>query len=338
MRIGITCGDPAGIGGEVILKSLARVYDPSSSLLLFGSRRSLEESELVLCANPNYERWVRRFEATANPKEGQVGLVDVGTPLAMDFAFGRHDPANATIQWRSFQLALDALDQGSLDAVVTGPWNKGLLTTIGMTPVGHTEILAERYRAPHHVMMLAGPTLRVSLVTTHLPIAEVAASLTLERIAAVIETTARELDRFFGVSRPRIAVCGLNPHAGEGGAMGFEELQIIDPAIAVARQRLDGVVINGPFPADTLFSAWAGSADPPYDAVVCMYHDQGLIPLKLLDFGGSINLTLGLPIIRTSPDHGTAYDIAGKGCADATSMSVAIEAARAAVKRKSQNP
>jgi 4-hydroxythreonine-4-phosphate dehydrogenase len=176
-------------------------------------------------------------------------------------------------------------------------------------------------------MMLAGERLRVSLVTTHVPLSRVSQELTSQRVEQVIRTTVSDLRRWFGIEAPQIAVCGLNPHAGEAGHLGLEEREVIEPTLArLAGELGEGVGLVGPLPSDTLFARYGGGS-APYDAVICMYHDQGLIPLKLLHFGESANLTLGLPVLRTSVDHGTAYDIAGRGQADASSMRYAMELA-----------
>jgi 4-hydroxythreonine-4-phosphate dehydrogenase len=203
--------------------------------------------------------------------------------------------------------------------------NKALFGEVGLPVTGHTEILADRTEAPDHVMMLAGDTLRVALVTTHLPLSQVAAALSTEKILSTVRTTARDLRRLFGIKRPRIAVAALNPHAGELGNIGREEIEFITPAIDAARS--EGIKARGPFAADTLFAKVNVEGEWPYDAVVCMYHDQALIPLKLVEFGRSANITLGLPIVRTSVDHGTAYDIAGKGTAETGSLRYALKVA-----------
>ena len=208
-------------------------------------------------------------------------------------------------------MAIAHARRGHIQAITTAPWTKEIFRLIDAPPTGHTEVLAEAFEAPEHVMMLAGPRLRVALATVHVPLARVSQELTRARLRQVLETTARDLRRLFGVDVPRIAVCGLNPHAGEHGVMGTEEAEVIGPTIEECAEALGAAAeLVGPLPSDTLFGAFRQGQ--PYDAVVCMYHDQGLIPLKLFHFGESANLTLGLPIVRTSVDHGTAHDIAGQ--------------------------
>jgi 4-hydroxythreonine-4-phosphate dehydrogenase len=219
---------------------------------------------------------------------------------------------------------------GTVNALVTAPLSKEALNAAGYSFPGHTELLASMTGAKNQVMLLAGPRLRVALVTTHLPLREVSTTLTTERIKRTIVITFQWLKRYMGVTDPKLAVAALNPHAGEGGLFGSEEEEIITPAIEECHQ--EGIVVDGPFPPDSLFFH---AASGKYDAVVSMYHDQGLIPLKLLHFRDAVNITLGLPIIRTSVDHGTGYDIAGQGLADSTSLINAIlMASKMALTRK----
>lgn len=305
-RIAITCGDPCGIGPEVILKSLVEPVD--AEVVIYGRRDVFE-----------------RHAAHMGLRLPDATWRDVCTDMDLDdLGFANHDDRAARIQLAAFETALDDAASGEVAAVVTAPWTKGLFATIDHPCVGHTEILAERFEAPDHVMMLAGDRLRVALVTTHLPLRDVADAITRDRLANVIRTTVTDLERLFGIAKPRIAVTGLNPHAGEGGVMGFEEIECIAPVIESLRSDMN---IDGPFPADTLFARFDHAGSQPYDAVIAMYHDQGLIPLKTLHFGNSANITLGLPIIRTSADHGSAYDIAGRGIARCGSMRYAIERA-----------
>jgi 4-hydroxythreonine-4-phosphate dehydrogenase len=229
--------------------------------------------------------------------------------------------AQAAAQW--IELCVSLCEQGQLDALVTAPVNKMGLKLAGIKHSGQTEWLAELTRTKKFAMMLVGGRLRVALVTTHLPLSEVSQSLTRKKILEVIELTHAALPKF-GLKRYRIGVAALNPHAGDGGLLGNEEQKLIGPAIANARRKQINAL--GPIPADTLFHrAYQGE----FDAVVAMYHDQGLAPLKMLAFDTGVNVTLGLPFVRTSPDHGTAYDIAGKGIANPSSM---IEAIKLAVK------
>jgi 4-hydroxythreonine-4-phosphate dehydrogenase len=234
------------------------------------------------------------------------------------FAPGRLSAEAGRAAYETIVRAVHAAMQGEVDAVATAPVNKEALRLAGLPWAGHTDLLAHLTGARHVAMMFYSDTLRVVLATVHIPLAEVPAALTTASLEATIELTARELPRF-GVSRRRLAVAGLNPHAGEHGLFGCEEQTVIAPAIAACQSR--GIDVAGPFPADTLFvRAHRGE----FDAVIACYHDQGLIPVKLVAFGHAVNVTLGLPIVRTSVDHGTAFEIAGQGVADPESMVAAV--------------
>ncbi len=244
--------------------------------------------------------------------------------LAVEAEPGRPNPANAAAVIAAIERAVALVQAGEAAAVVTNPIQKETLYQAGFRYPGHTEFLAalaEIDTAP--VMMLACPGLRVVPITIHLPLAEAAGALTTEAIIHAGRVTAAALATDFGIAAPRLAVAGLNPHAGEGGALGREEAEIIAPAAAALRA--DGIAVDGPAPADTLFHE---AARRRYDAALCMYHDQALIPLKTIEFARGVNITLGLPFVRTSPDHGTALDIAGQGRADPRSLLAALETAR----------
>jgi 4-phospho-D-threonate 3-dehydrogenase / 4-phospho-D-erythronate 3-dehydrogenase len=275
-KIGLTLGDPAGIGPEIARKAAA---DP----------RVTSVCEPVLFGEPD-----RRFEP------GQ---------LSADAALAAH---------AAIVRATEAARQGSVAAIVTAPINKAAFALAGLKWRGHTDLLAELCGGVRVAMMFHSAPLRVVLATVHIPLAEVPAALTEEGLYATIDLAARSLPRF-GYTAPRIGVAGLNPHAGEHGVMGDEEQRTIAPAIVRAREA--GFAVSGPFPADTLF---VRAARGEFDAVIACYHDQGLIPVKLASFGHAVNVTLGLPIVRTSVDHGTAFDIAGKGVADPESMVQAV--------------
>ena len=298
MRIAITTGEPAGIGPEISVAALDAVSAPAA-ITLIGDRELLAG-----------------YGAPAT-----VAIEPVA--LAVPVSPGHLDPRNARYVLATLDRAIQGCMRGEFDAVVTAPVHKGVINDAGIAFTGHTEYLAERTRTPRVVMMLAGAApwgqLRVALATTHLRLADVPSALTRESVVAVIEILARDLVRKFGIETPRIGVCGLNPHAGEGGYLGREEIDVIVPAIESARVR--GWHVEGPFPADTMF---VPATAQRFDAIVAMYHDQGLAPLKLATFGGGVNVTLGLPIVRTSVDHGTALDIAGKSRADAGSMRAAL--------------
>jgi 4-hydroxythreonine-4-phosphate dehydrogenase len=250
--------------------------------------------------------------------------------LAAEPVPGQPDQANARAVVGSIELATKLAMAGTVGGVVTNPINKAALYQAGFAYPGHTEFLADLTGATgQQVMMLASPMLRVVPVTVHASLRDSIAMLTTEMIVAASRTTAAALRRDFGIATPRLAVAGLNPHAGEQGALGSEETTLVQPAIDALRA--EGIDVSGPWPPDTMFTA---AARGRYDVAICMYHDQALIPLKTLDMDHGVNVTLGLPIVRTSPDHGTAFDIAGKGVADATSLLAALHLAGALAARR----
>ena len=328
--IAITMGDPAGIGPEVILKALGQdeVRD-SARFLIFGDanilHREAKDRDFNIPLIPIPE--VSQAEFPSNGLE----IINLGI-LSPTIEYGRPSAASGGAAFKYIKNAALAALHGEVDAVVTAPISKEALKMAGHNYPGHTEILAELCKTSDYAMMLAGPHLRVVLCTVHVPYTKVPSMLSKELIFKTIRITHESLSRYLGKS-PRIAVASLNPHAGEGGMFGDEEARYIRPAVEEASSK--GIDASGPYPPDTLFY-WTSKGK--YDAVVCMYHDQGLIPLKLLDFERGVNVTLGLPIIRTSVDHGTAYDIAGKGIADPSSMAeavrMAVEMAQRTVKCK----
>jgi 4-hydroxythreonine-4-phosphate dehydrogenase len=243
-------------------------------------------------------------------------------PLAAPSVAGRPDPANARYVLALLDRAVDGALSGEFDAIVTAPVHKGVINDAGIPFSGHTEYLAQRTRSEHPVMLLTNGELRVALATTHLPLKAVSAALTVELLYQVGTVLARELAGRFGIPAPRLAVCGLNPHAGEGGHLGDEESRVIAPAIE--RLRAAGIRASGPLPADTVFVPQVLAR---YDAVLAMYHDQGLPVVKYAGFERAVNVTLGLPVVRTSPDHGTALELAGSGRADLGSLAAAVELA-----------
>lgn len=339
MKLAISIGDVAGIGPEVLLKALREPLDEDVGIVVYGDYEVLRrENDYLGDAGFDDQEFDQRFVAMRSADEsleaGCVGVVDVAPEVDMtDVDKGDGDARCAEMQRAAFERAIDAVVDEDAQAVVTAPWNKSLFERIGEPVVGHTEVLQDRFQTSSPVMMLAGPRLRVSLVTTHIPLRRVADRVTHSRLREVVRTTLGGLRRRFGIDQPEVAVCGLNPHSGEGGAMGDEELDILEPALENLRAETErSVQIDGPLSPDSLFAKYR-NGDAPYDAVVCMYHDQGLIPLKLLHFGQSANVTLGLPVIRTSVDHGTAYDIAGEGVADPGSMRYAIEVAVEMIRR-----
>lgn len=312
--LAVSLGDPAGIGPEV----LAKCWDNKDRFALplfaaIGDPRSIAAV------------WDGPIAVVSDPIEADSvfdqALPVIAIPAAEADLPGHPSLAGAHCSLDSLEIAVGLARSGSARGVVTGPVSKQQLYAIGFAHPGQTEFVAERCGvAPGNVaMMLAGDTLRTVPVTTHIPISEVSASLDPQLIEARARTVLRGLQRNFGIREPRLAVTGLNPHAGEGGALGREEVDIIEPAVAALRT--EGWLVSGPHPADSLFHETARAR---YDAVLCMYHDQALIPLKALHFDDGVNLTLGLPIVRTSPDHGTAFDIAGQDRADPRAMAAAL--------------
>jgi 4-hydroxythreonine-4-phosphate dehydrogenase len=263
---------------------------------------------------------LREFDAARAPATDELEVLHV--PLAAPVAAGRLDPANSPYVLALLDRAAAGCMDASFAAMVTAPVHKGAINDAGIAFTGHTEYLARLTSTPRVVMMLAGGGLRVALATTHLALAEVASAITREGLEATLRILHRELQRHFGVAAPRILVAGLNPHAGEGGHLGREEVEVILPVLDRLRQQ--GMRLDGPLPADTLFTPQVLARG---DCVLAMYHDQGLPVLKYASFGRGVNVTLGLPIVRTSVDHGTALELAGSGKADAGSLVAAIEMA-----------
>ncbi|MDX5929813.1 4-hydroxythreonine-4-phosphate dehydrogenase PdxA [Acidiphilium acidophilum] len=322
LPLALTMGDPAGIGGEI------------AAATWLGARQGQVIAPFFLIADL---RWAGGFgvpvEAIEHPS-GAVAAFGRGLPvlpvaLAIPAVAGRPDPANAGAVIASIERAVRFAFDGSAGAVVTNPIAKSVLYQAGFAHPGHTEFIGELTGVSHPVMMLAGPSLRVVPVTVHVSLRRALESLTTEAIVLAARVTHAALMQDFGIAAPRLAVAGLNPHAGEAGAMGDEETRIIAPAIEALRA--EGIAAFGPLPPDTMFTAPARQG---YDAAICMYHDQALIPLKTLDMETGVNVTLGLPIIRTSPDHGTAFDIAGQGIARPTSLMAALRLASAIAGRR----
>jgi len=313
-------GDPAGIGGELTLRAwnALRRRGPCFVALDDPGRLAALATYLQL-ESPLHE--VQQPDQAASVFPDALPVLPVR--LASAPRPGTPDAANAPAVIGSIERATLLAAQGEASAVVTNPINKAALYHAGFAYPGHTEFLAALTGATgQQVMMLASPELRVVPVTVHASLRNSLAMLSTELILSTTRTAAAALRRDFGIARPRLAMAGLNPHAGEQGALGDEETTIIAPAIAALRA--EGEDVSGPWPPDTLFTA---TARRRYDVAICMYHDQGLIPLKTLDMDHGVNVTLGLPIVRTSPDHGTAFDIAGTGRADPSSLIAALELA-----------
>lgn len=319
--IGITMGDPAGIGPEIIAKALSdpSVYEFCRPVVL-GDPEILSSVISGLPLNMALNTIAHVSEAKAI--QGRIDLLAISRLKRGSVLPGRPTVEGGRAMVEYITRAVNLTLMGELGALVTCPINKALMHRAGHLFDGHTQLIAHLTDSRDYVMMLAGERLRVSLVTIHCPLKEVPAILTTKAVLKTITITARALIEDFGFKKPRVAVCALNPHAGESGLFGSEEEDIIGPAIARARELGHSVV--GPLPSDTLFFK---AASGQFDAVVAMYHDQGLIPLKLLHFSDAVNTTLGLPIVRTSVDHGTAYDIAGSGKADPSSLAAAIKMA-----------
>jgi len=313
----ITTGEPAGVGPEVSIKAaLAFLAEQENvSITLLGDANLLQAPQGI---NPQFRERLQ-FESV---------------PLAKPAVAGVLDSANASYVVSMLDRALDGCLQKRFDAMVTAPVQKSIINDAGLAFTGHTEYLAQHCNVQHVVMMLCAPLpvgflglqqprdLRVALVTTHLPLQAVPSAITKDYVLETIEIVAKDLQDRFGIPRPVIRVAGLNPHAGESGYLGREEIEVITPAIQAAQGL--GIQVTGPFPGDTMFDVGAlGSVD----TFIAMYHDQGLAPFKFVTFGGGVNVTLGLPIIRTSVDHGTALDIAGKGLAESGSMLEALRLA-----------
>lgn len=325
--LAVTTGEPAGVGPEICLRLLERARErPFPARIVVLADRSLLAARAELL---NLSGDLRDWDPSLPPQAGTLEVLHL--PLAIDAHPGRLTPANSPYVLALLDRALAGCLSGEFSAMVTAPVHKGVINDAGIHFTGHTEYLAERTGTRRVVMMLAGGGLRVALVTTHLPLKEVPAAVTEVAIAETLHILHREMGSKYGIAQPRILVAGLNPHAGEGGYLGREEIDVIIPVLDRLRAE-EGMTLLGPLPADTMFS-------PPVlargDCVLAMYHDQGLTALKYASFGHGINVTLGLPIIRTSVDHGTALELAGSGQADAGSLLVAIEQTIEMVKRAS---
>ena len=315
--LAISMGDPAGIGPEIIAKAWERRQEEGfAPFFAVGDPASVS----AVWSGP-----IRVIDDPSAP----LGCFGEALPIVQvtsggSIAPGQPDLDGARCSLDSLELAVGLARSDAASALVTGPVSKAQLYAVGFSHAGQTEFIAERcgVSAEGVAMMLVGPTLRTVPVTVHMALRAVPDALSIERIVAKARATARGLQRQFGIETPRIAVAGLNPHAGEDGALGREDIEIVAPAIE--RLREEGIDATGPFPADTMFQPRARSR---YDAALCMYHDQALVPLKTLHFDEGVNMTLGLPIVRTSPDHGTAFGLAGRGEADPGAMIAALRVA-----------
>lgn len=325
-RIAITLGDPNGVGPEVVLKCLddplvMKRVDP----VLVGSKKVLS-----IHANALDRRGLNFVEnlTAPLPKRG-VRIVNTSKNQKVGVEMGRLTPKAGSMAMNAVDEGISLARRGQVSALVTGPISKLAIIRAGYNFPGHTEYLAEKTGVKDQVMMMVSGDLRVSLMTGHIALKQVSQRLTVNGIVAKLKRVRASLMRDFGLIRPKIAVLGLNPHAGEGGVLGSEERDVIIPAIKDAGNR--GILALGPFPADGFFGSrqYCG-----YDGILAMYHDQGLAPFKMLSFGSGVNFTAGLPIVRTSPDHGTAFDIAGRNKANAGSMIQAVLQAAAIVEQR----
>ncbi len=324
--LAVATGDPAGIGPEIVAKAWsARELQSLPPFFAVGDPRAVEKI------------WDGPIARIGNPDEAAAVFADALPILVicdnLEVVPGVPDVESARCALQSLEVAAGLTRSGAASALVTGPVSKAQLYRIGFTYPGQTEFIAERcgVASENTVMMLAGPTLRVVPITVHVALADVPSLISQELIVAKARVTARGLYRNFGIEKPRLAFAGLNPHAGESGEIGREEIDILIPAIE--QLRAEGIDAVGPFAADTMFHARARAG---YDAALCLYHDQALIPIKTLHFDDGVNTTLGLPIVRTSPDHGTAFGIAGQNEANPGAMIAAIRMAAAQAARRAE--
>lgn len=314
-RLAITAGEPAGIGADVCIQAAQHSADFERVVIANGELLEQRAHQL------NLPLTLKPLGADIRPSAaGELTVLDV--PLASACTAGQLDPANSAYVLETLRIAADGALKHNWDGIVTAPVHKGIINHSGVAFSGHTEFFRDLCGVKEVVMMLATEDLRVALVTTHLPLKDVASAITPERITRIVRILNADLQRYFNATQPRILVCGLNPHAGEDGHLGREEIDIIEPTLETLRG--EGMDLIGPLPADTLFT-------PKYlqhaDAALAMYHDQGLPVLKFHGFGRAANITLGLPIVRTSVDHGTALDLAGSGRADPGSLQTALNVA-----------
>jgi 4-hydroxythreonine-4-phosphate dehydrogenase len=313
-RIGLTLGDPAGIGAEVVLKSL-RLVNTKYVPLIIGSAALVERAGQML----GHTVQVKTVKSLGGIS-GEMNVYDCGELDVASIRLGQDSKESGRVSYLWVAEAVKLALSRTVDAIVTAPISKSSWKMAGHDFPGHTDLLASLCHTDDYGMMMISGDLKLLLVTTHIPLEEVPGSIGRSEIEKKICLAHKSLETLFGISNPRVAVCSLNPHKGERGVLGREEIEQIEPA--VRRCQSKRIQVEGPFSSDTLFLRRRH-----YDCIIAMYHDQGLIPFKLLSFGKGVNLTLGLPFIRTSPDHGTAYEIAGKGVADPSSMVAAIHLA-----------
>ncbi len=328
ITIGITCGDINGIGLEVVLKALSfKSAGQAFTTIVYGSTKVVAYHKNII-SQDNVQ-----FFPIQGPEEALSERINVVNcwPDNVNITLGKPTELGGKCAFMALERAVIDLKSGAIDALITAPINKKAMQMAGFPFPGHTEYIASELKAKDSLMLMVSDNLRVGLASNHLPIRDVAAAITREKLLRKILILAETLKIDFNIGRPTIAVLGLNPHAGDEGAIGSEEDAIIRPAIEDAKAK--GVLAFGPFPADGFFGSGQFSK---FDAILAMYHDQGLVPFKALSFGAGVNYTAGLSAVRTSPDHGTAYDIAGKGEADETSLIKAIFLAADIVRNRSE--
>ncbi len=323
-RLAVTAGEPAGIGPDLAIMLSQSDFD--HELVVIADPVLLQERAVLLGIDVEF----RQVDFSRSPIPSQSGkLCYMPVKRATKTIPGQLNPANADYVLESLAIAADGCLQGQFAAVITAPVHKGVINDAGTAFSGHTEFFAERAGVAKVVMMLATPQLRVALATTHLPLNAVSAAINQPELLQIIEIIQQSMQQQFGLKQPKIAVCGLNPHAGEGGYLGREEIDVIAPVIKTTVEQ--GISVSGPWPADTIF---VKSRLTQYDVVLAMYHDQGLPVLKHSGFGDAVNITLGLPFIRTSVDHGTALDLAATGKAQVGSLLAAVNMAQSMIQQQ----
>jgi len=310
-KIGISIGDINGIGLEVILKTLAHEYVAKQCIpVIFGSSKVVSYHKNIVDADFHFH--IARSTDHLDPDK--VNVINCWTDN-VNISLGKPTPESGQYAYQSLEYATAELKAGRIDALVTAPINKEAMKMADFPFPGHTEYLSQELGGGHSLMLMVHEALKVGLVTNHLPISEVAGAVTREQVMQKIHLLDQSLRMDFGLEKPTLAVLGLNPHAGDGGAIGKEDEEIVRPSVIECKEK--GMLVMGPYPADGFF----GSGQyRKFDGILAMYHDQGLVPFKTLAFGGGVNFTAGLPHVRTSPDHGTAYDLAGKNMADPSSF------------------
>lgn len=327
-KIAISMGDPNGIGPEIILKTLFRSDLKESIPVIYGRDDIFQK----ILSDFDDTRSLNVIDTAQDARHGYINLVPCIDSSDSNLSLGSISAAGGLAAMKAVEAGIDACLSGETSALVTAPISKEAITLAGYDVPGHTEFLMEKTSSNQVLMMLVSDAFRVALATIHIPVREITGQLTSELLSTRLSLLQQSLKKDFGISQPKIAVLGLNPHGGDGGVIGREEIELIQPVIK--QMNKNGFNLRGPFAADAFFG---NSLQDEFDAVFAMYHDQGLIPFKALTFGRGVNITAGLPIIRTSPDHGTAFDIAGKNKADSGSFAAAYQlASNLAARRKSK--